>query len=88
MVFKLWIQDFQVNSEWGLTKFSTTSHYAYSVPGEKPSKDPYRLKNSYSTKMEDLEYLPLDICRTYLKVSRLVQLLCHLLLTSLHLCRL
>ncbi|XP_033731552.1 LOW QUALITY PROTEIN: centrosomal protein of 70 kDa-like [Pecten maximus] len=41
--------------------------HSISVPGEKPSKDPYRLKKSYSTKMEDVEYLPLDICRNYLK---------------------
>ncbi|XP_069120708.1 centrosomal protein of 70 kDa-like isoform X2 [Argopecten irradians] len=41
--------------------------HSISVPGEKPSKDPYRLKKSYSTKMEDVEYLPLDICRNYLR---------------------
>ncbi|XP_034321077.2 centrosomal protein of 70 kDa isoform X2 [Magallana gigas] len=38
-----------------------------SIPGEKPNKDPYRLKKKYSTKLEDLDYLPLDFCRQHLR---------------------
>ncbi|XP_078333216.1 centrosomal protein of 70 kDa-like isoform X2 [Crassostrea virginica] len=38
-----------------------------SIPGEKPNKDPYRMKKKYSTKLEDLDYLPLDFCRQHLR---------------------
>lgn len=38
-----------------------------SIPGEKQKNDPYRLKKKYSTKLEDLDYLPLDFCRQYLR---------------------
>lgn len=43
-----------------------------SIPGEKPNKDPYRLKKKYSTKLEDLDYLPLDFCRQHLRVRSTV----------------
>ncbi|XP_071100781.1 centrosomal protein of 70 kDa-like [Haliotis cracherodii] len=38
-----------------------------SVPGEKSNKDPFRLKRKYSTRVEDLDYLPLDFCQQYLR---------------------
>lgn len=38
-----------------------------SVPGEKLKTDPYRLKRKFSTRVEDLDYLPLDLCHQYLK---------------------
>ena len=40
----------------------------FSVPGEKLKTDPYRLKRKFSTKVEDLDYLPLDLCHQYLRV--------------------
>ena len=44
------------------------SFFSPSIPGEKPNKDPYRMKKKYSTKLEDLDYLPLDFCRQHLRV--------------------
>ena len=41
----------------------------FSIPGEKLKTDPYRLKRKFSTRVEDLDYLPLDLCHQYLKVS-------------------
>ncbi|XP_062566373.1 centrosomal protein of 70 kDa-like isoform X1 [Saccostrea cucullata] len=41
--------------------------HSISIPGEKTNKDPYRLKKKYSTKLEDLDYLPLDFCRQHLR---------------------
>ncbi|XP_045210367.2 centrosomal protein of 70 kDa-like isoform X2 [Mercenaria mercenaria] len=38
-----------------------------SIPGEKLKTDPYRLKRKFSTRLEDLDYLPLDLCHQYLK---------------------
>ncbi|KAL4229399.1 Centrosomal protein of 70 kDa [Mactra antiquata] len=38
-----------------------------SIPGEKLKTDPYRLKKKFSTRIEDLDYLPLDLCHQYLK---------------------
>lgn len=37
------------------------------IPGEQDKKDPFRQRKKYSTKLEDLEYLPLDMCRQYLR---------------------
>jgi hypothetical protein len=39
-----------------------------SIPGEQNKKDPFRQRKKYSTKLEDLEYLPLDMCREFLRV--------------------
>ncbi|CAL1536754.1 unnamed protein product [Lymnaea stagnalis] len=38
-----------------------------SIPGEKASKDPFIRRKKFSTKLEDLEYLPLEPCHHYLK---------------------
>ncbi|XP_052807149.1 centrosomal protein of 70 kDa-like isoform X2 [Mya arenaria] len=38
-----------------------------SIPGEKVKIDPYRMKRKFSTRVEDLDYLPLDLCHQYLK---------------------
>ncbi|XP_070174503.1 centrosomal protein of 70 kDa-like isoform X2 [Littorina saxatilis] len=38
-----------------------------SVPGEKHTRDPFRSMRKYSTRLEDIEYLPVDICQHYLK---------------------
>ncbi|XP_063423324.1 centrosomal protein of 70 kDa-like isoform X1 [Mytilus trossulus] len=38
-----------------------------SIPGENDKKDPFRQRKKYSTKLDDLEYLPLDLCRQYLR---------------------
>ncbi|XP_053403676.1 uncharacterized protein LOC123554840 [Mercenaria mercenaria] len=38
-----------------------------SIPGEKLKTDPYRLKRKFSTRLEDLDYLPVDLCHQYLK---------------------
>ncbi|XP_060556869.1 centrosomal protein of 70 kDa-like [Ruditapes philippinarum] len=38
-----------------------------SIPGEKLKTDPYRLKRKFSTRLEDLDYIPLDLCHQYLK---------------------
>ncbi|KAL5011173.1 hypothetical protein ScPMuIL_013478 [Solemya velum] len=43
------------------------STHNISIPGENNKKDPFRLKRKYSTKFDDLDYLPLDLCRHYLK---------------------
>lgn len=50
-----------------------------SIPGEKPNKDPYRLKKKYSTKLEDLDYLPLDFCRQHLRVRSNAELVLELI---------
>lgn len=47
---------------------SKTFIFFYSIPGENDKKDPFRQRKKYSTKLDDLEYLPLDLCRQYLKV--------------------
>ncbi|XP_053389836.1 uncharacterized protein LOC128552794 [Mercenaria mercenaria] len=41
-----------------------------SIPGEKLKTDPYRLKRKFSTRLEDLDYLPVDLCHQYLKVKK------------------
>ncbi|KAK3105874.1 hypothetical protein FSP39_007585 [Pinctada imbricata] len=41
--------------------------HSISVPGEVAKIDPYKMKRKYSTKLEDLDYLPLDLCRHYLR---------------------
>ncbi|XP_076455571.1 centrosomal protein of 70 kDa-like isoform X2 [Babylonia areolata] len=38
-----------------------------SIPGEKNARDPFRAKRKYSTNLENLEYLPVDICQRYLR---------------------
>lgn len=38
-----------------------------SIPGEKQKTDPFRLKRKFSTRVEDLDFLPLDLCHQYLK---------------------
>lgn len=48
-----------------------TLHFFFSIPGEKPKTDPYRLKKKFSTRVIDLDYLPLDLCREYLVVCHL-----------------
>ena len=39
-----------------------------SVPGEKNERDPFHAKRKFSTKLEDLDYLPADFCQQYLRV--------------------
>ncbi|RUS85776.1 hypothetical protein EGW08_006490 [Elysia chlorotica] len=38
-----------------------------SVPGEKAAKDPFRAHKKFSTRLDDLDYLPLEHCHQYLK---------------------
>ncbi|KAL8601360.1 hypothetical protein ACOMHN_054653 [Nucella lapillus] len=38
-----------------------------SIPGEKNARDPFRAKRQYSTSLDDLDYLPVDICQHYLR---------------------
>ncbi|KAK3787681.1 hypothetical protein RRG08_031910 [Elysia crispata] len=38
-----------------------------SIPGEKAAKDPFRSHRKFSTRLEDLDYLPLEHCHYYLK---------------------
>ncbi|GFN75970.1 centrosomal protein of 70 kda-like [Plakobranchus ocellatus] len=38
-----------------------------SIPGEKNVKDPFYARKKFSTRLEDLDYLPLEQCHFYLK---------------------
>ncbi|GFS07765.1 centrosomal protein of 70 kDa [Elysia marginata] len=38
-----------------------------SIPGEKAAKDPFSAHRKFSTRLEDLDYLPLEHCHFYLK---------------------
>lgn len=37
------------------------------IPGEKPAKDPFYCHRKFSTRLQDLDYLPLERCQFYLK---------------------
>ncbi|KAK3607831.1 hypothetical protein CHS0354_031332 [Potamilus streckersoni] len=37
------------------------------IPGERKVIDPFRLKRKFSTRVDDLEFLPLDLCHHYIK---------------------